>query len=209
MLNEILGKYKNRKDSSSKDKTKEDNLDFLNEEENLSMCKRTQEVLDKYCTLYDEGGDKYSIKPLTKQYLNKKDRKIQEGKTTGKEWFDMKAPELTPELREDLKAINLRNVIDPSRFYKKMDRNNIPKFFQVGTIMDNIIEGKRNRLKKEEVKGRIAEEFLESDIVKNYSLKKFEELQTQRRKVGLKKLKLNKYKLNTRKKSRKSDFIVK
>jgi hypothetical protein len=206
MLNEILGKYKKQKGSTNKTN---DNLDFLDEEENLSMGKKTQSVLDKYCTLYDEGNDKYTIKPLTKLYLDKKERKIQDGKTTGKEWFEMKAPELTPELREDLKAINLRHVIDPSRFYKKMDRNNIPKFFQVGTIMDNIIDGKRNRLKKEEVKGRIAEEFLESDIVKNYSLKKFEDIQTQRRKIGLKKKKLNKYKLNTMKKSRKSDFVVK
>jgi hypothetical protein len=207
MIKEILGKYtkKNDKNKSGKD----NKLDFLNEEENLSMGKRTQDALDKFCTLYDEGADKYSIHPLTKEFLDKKDRKVQFGKTTGKEWFDMKAPELTPELKEDLQAINLRHVIDPSRFYKKMDRNDIPKFFQVGTILDNITDGKRNRLKKEEVKSRIAEEFLETDIVKNFSLKKFEEIQSQRRKIGLKKVKLNKYKLNTRKKARKTDYIVK
>jgi hypothetical protein len=195
MLNNIFKKYKNNK--SDKD-------DFLNEDENLLNKTKTDNIINKYCTLYDNN-----VKPLTTEHLIKKERKLNNSNTTGKEWFDMKVPEMTPELKEDLKAIQLRDVIDPARFYKKMDRNQIPKFFQVGTIMDNILDGKKNRLKKEEVKSRIVEEFLESDTKKNYTLRKFDELQNQRRKIGLNKMKLNKYKLNNRKKSRKSEFVIK
>ena len=44
----------------------------------------------------------------------------------------------------------------------------LPKFFQVGRIMENITEGKKYRLKKHEVKNRIAEDF---DIIEIGSLK--------------------------------------
>lgn len=192
MIDDIFKKYKKNKNS-----------DFLNEE-GATFSKKADDVMKKYCTLYNE-----KINPLTSEYLAKQERKRDYFKTTGKDWFDMKAPEITPEIKDDLKAIQLRDIIDPARFYKKMDRNETPKFFQIGTIMDNILDGKKNRLKKEEVKSRVAEEFLESDIVKNYSMRKFEELQEQRRKVGAKRLKLNKYKLNNRKKSRKAEFVIK
>ena len=208
MLNNIFSQYskssklsKNEEDKKSSNKNNIFNEDFLNENENLSMNTKCDEVMKKYCTLYKDEEDettsnnnKYSIKPLNHRYLEQKDRRVEHSKTTGEGWFNMKAPELTPELKEDLKTIQLRHIIDPSRFYKKLDRNNLPKFFQIGTILDNIVDGKKNRLKKEDIKSRIAEEFLELDKEKNYSLRKFEEFQDQRRKLGLKKSKLNKYK---------------
>lgn len=43
----------------------------------------------------------------------------------------MKAPELTEELRNDLKALKMRSAMDPKRFYKKNDREGFPKYFQV------------------------------------------------------------------------------
>uniref|UniRef100_A0A8B9HT14 Fcf2 pre-rRNA processing C-terminal domain-containing protein n=1 Tax=Astyanax mexicanus TaxID=7994 RepID=A0A8B9HT14_ASTMX len=43
----------------------------------------------------------------------------------------MKAPELTEELKNDLKALKMRSVMDPKRFYKKNDREGFPKYFQV------------------------------------------------------------------------------
>lgn len=52
-------------------------------------------------------------------------------KTTGDGWFNMKAPELTEELRNDLKALKMRSAMDPKRFYKKNDREGFPKYFQV------------------------------------------------------------------------------
>jgi hypothetical protein len=212
MLNSIFNKFSN-KTKSDNNKTKEETTeDFLNEQVNLSMKNKCDEVIKRYCSLYndDESKDeKYSIKPLSYKYSEKKNRRLENANTTGPGWFNMKAPEMTPELKEDLKAVQLRHIIDPARFYKKMDRDNLPKYFQVGTILDNIIEGKKNRLKKNEVKSRLAEEFLESDVAKNYSLRKFEELQGEKRKIGLKKTKLNKYKLQSKKKSKKSEMIVK
>lgn len=44
----------------------------------------------------------------------------------------MKAPEITEELKGDLKVLKMRGSLDPKRFYKKNDRDGFPKYFQVG-----------------------------------------------------------------------------
>lgn len=52
-------------------------------------------------------------------------------KTTGAGWFNMRAPEMTEEIKGDLKALKMRGAMDPKRFYKKNDRDGFPKYFQV------------------------------------------------------------------------------
>lgn len=208
--------------------------DFLDEFNKYSDTQKSEEILKKYCTLYadeemelekkysnknnifntkskqaSEDFGKYAVKPLTYEYQQKKLRREENLKTTGPEWFNMRAPELTPELKEDLKALQLKSVIDPSRFYKKSDAKKLPKFFQMGRIVENITDGKKYRLKKSEVKNRLAEEILEADLAKNYTLRKFEELQGKRRKLGLKKMKINKYKMKNKKFAGRKEFVFK
>lgn len=54
-------------------------------------------------------------------------------RTAGGSWFNMPAPELTPELRNDLKVVQMRNVLDRSHHYKSSDwkKGKLPKYFQV------------------------------------------------------------------------------
>lgn len=215
MLEEILNKHKlKNKNLNSKDEKniaiEKSNGLFLNDEQCFDQKDKVEEVMKKYCTLYqNDKEDKFSIKPLNYEFLQKKKRKIENSNTAGKNWFNLPAPEITPELKQDLKAIQLRSIIDPSRFYKKLDRKKLPKHFHVGTIQENILDGKKNRLKKSEVKDRILEEFLDHDKIVNFSTRKFDELQNQKRKISLKKQKINKYKIQNRGNKRKTDFIVK
>ena len=215
MLNEIFSKYrKQSNEDNNEDINKEDNdylnsekdddknlknnkntEDFLNEKEILSTKKKTEEIMSKYCTLYNKNN---SIKPLNENYLEKKRRREENKKTTGPKWFNMAAPELTTELKQELKAVQLGTLTDPFQLHRKNDRKGYAKFFQIGTIQDNILDGKANRLKKSEVRNRIAEQLLDYDLEKNFSLRKFNEYQEQRRKIGLKKTKLNKYKLQSK-----------
>ena len=176
---------------------KEDNV--IHREVESSMKSRCADILNKYCTLYDK--DK-CIQPLNINHINKKKRIEEMKNSTGPMWFNMTAPEMTPELKEDLKAMQVKQYTDPTQFFKKNDKKKLAKFFQIGTIQDNILERKKNRLKKSEVRNRIAEEILDRDISKSYTLKKFDEIQKQRRKIGLKKSQLNKYKLRTKGKTR-------
>ena len=215
MLNEIFSKYRKQSnednnedlkneeidDSKSEKEINNNNLknnineDFLNEKEILNTKKKCDEIMSKYCTLYSKNN---SIKPLNENYLEKKRKREENKKTTGPKWFNMRAPELTTELKQELKAVQLGRLSQPFEFHKKNDRKGYAKFFQIGTIQDNILDGKANRLKKSEIKNRISEQLLDFDLEQNYTLKKFNEYQEQRKKIGLKKSKLNKYKLQSK-----------
>ena len=223
MLNEIFSKYRKQSDNednideyikneqidnnSQSDNEEKNNKisnnnfkpnkseDFLNEKEILNTKKKSTDILSKYCTLYDKNN---AVKPLNENYLEKKRKREENKNTTGPKWFNMKAPELTTELKQELKAVQLGRLSEPFQFHKKNDRKGYAKFFQIGTIQDNILDGKASRLKKSEVKNRIAEQLLDFDLEQNYTLRKFNEYQEQRKKIGIKKSKLNKFKLKSK-----------
>ena len=43
----------------------------------------------------------------------------------------MGAPEMTSELRNDLKLLKMRNALNPSQHYKASDWKKLPRYFQV------------------------------------------------------------------------------
>jgi len=206
MLNEIFSKYRNddnNLDLNSEDESNDNNnnkqenfkSDFLNEKDLLTYKKKSADIMSKYCTLYSKDN---AVKPLNENYLEKKRKREENKRTTGPKWFNMKAPELTTELKQELKAVQLGNLSQPFQFHKKNDRKGYAKFFQIGTIQDNILDGKTNRLKKSEIKNTIAQQLLDFDLEQNYTLRKFNEYQEQRKKIGIKKSKLNKFKLKSK-----------
>ena len=206
MLNEIFSKYRNddnNLDLNSEDESNDNNnnkqenfkSDFLNEKDLLTYKKKSADIMSKYCTLYSKDN---AVKPLNENYLEKKRKREENKRTTGPKWFNMKAPELTTELKQELKAVQLGNLSQPFQFHKKNDRKGYAKFFQIGTIQDNILDGKANRLKKSEIKNTIAQQLLDFDLEQNYTLRKFNEYQEQRKKIGIKKSKLNKFKLKNK-----------
>ena len=206
MLNEIFSKYRNddnNLDLNSEDESNDNNnnkqenfkSDFLNEKDLLTYKKKSADIMSKYCTLYSKDN---AVKPLNENYLEKRRKREENKRTTGPKWFNMKAPELTTELKQELKAVQLGNLSQPFQFHKKNDRKGYAKFFQIGTIQDNILDGKANRLKKSEIKNTIAQQLLDFDLEQNYTLRKFNEYQEQRKKIGIKKSKLNKFKLKSK-----------
>ena len=70
--------------------------------------------------------------------------------TSDERWFNMKQPEMTPEIKRDLQIIKQRSALDPKRHYKK-DKWEIPKFFQMGTIIEGNTEFYSSRLKRKSV----------------------------------------------------------
>ena len=206
MLNEIFSKYRNDDNNEDiKDNIESDNddnkienqksSDFLNEKDLLTYKKKSADIMSKYCTLYSKDN---AVKPLNENFLEKKRKREENKRTTGPKWYNMKAPELTTELKQELKAVQLGKLSEPFQFHKKNDRKGYAKFFQIGTIQDNILDGKANRLKKSEIKNSIAEQLLDFDLEQNFTLRKFNEYQEQRKKIGIKKSKLNKFKLKNK-----------
>ena len=96
--------------------------------------------------------------------------------TSDERWFNMKQPEMTPEIKRDLQIIKQRSALDPKRHYKK-DKWEIPKFFQMGTIIECNTEFYSSRLKRKERGKTMVEELLHDDTTKKYFKRKYHEIQ--------------------------------
>ncbi|XP_006108409.1 deoxynucleotidyltransferase terminal-interacting protein 2-like [Myotis lucifugus] len=123
----------------------------------------------------------YCVPPYreSKHQLQKQRRKERQ-KTAGDGWFGMKAPELTDELKNDLKALKMRAGMDPKRFYKKNDRDGFPKYFQIGTIVDNPADFYHSRIPKKQRKKTIVEELLADSEFRRYNRRKYSEIMAEK-----------------------------
>ncbi|XP_062174376.1 rRNA-processing protein fcf2 [Alnus glutinosa] len=106
--------------------------------------------------------------------------------TTGKSWFDMPAQTITPEVEKDLRLLKLRSAIDPKRHYKKGDSKSktLPKYFQVGTVIESASEFFTGRLTKKERKATLADELLSDRSLAQYRKRKVREIEEKNRPAG-------------------------
>ncbi|XP_003784193.1 deoxynucleotidyltransferase terminal-interacting protein 2 [Otolemur garnettii] len=142
--------------------------------------KRKNELLQK-AIITPDFEKNYSVPPYSesKHQLQKKRRKERQ-KTAGDGWFGMKAPELTDELKNDLRALKMRASMDPKRFYKKNDRDGFPKYFQIGTIVDNPADFYHSRIPKKQRKRTIVEELLADSEFRRYNRRKYSEIMAEK-----------------------------
>lgn len=112
--------------------------------------------------------------PITKA-PSKKDKKDLKDLDSGSEWFNMKKPEMTPELKRDFMVLKNRAALDPKRHYKK-EKWVTPKFFQTGTIIEGNTEFYSARLAKKNRGRTLAQEILNDTEKTEYFKKKFYEI---------------------------------
>ncbi|XP_010251283.1 PREDICTED: rRNA-processing protein fcf2-like [Nelumbo nucifera] len=131
------------------------------------------------------------VPPNDPRKLNKLMQK-QVKDTAGKNWFEMPAPTITPEIKKDLQILKLRNVMDPKRHYKKGDLKSkaLPKYFQVGTVIESASDFFSGRLTKKERKATLADELLSDHSLREYRKRKVREIEEQNRSVGVEKWKI-------------------
>ncbi|CAL0315012.1 unnamed protein product [Lupinus luteus] len=141
------------------------------------------------------------VPPSDPRKLNKLIRK-QAKDTTGKSWFNMPAQTITPELQKDLKLLKLRGAIDPKRHYKKGDSKSktLPKYFQMGTVVDSPLDYYSGRLTKKERKATLAEELLSDQNLTAYRKRKVREIEEKNQPGGNEKWKIKGK--NTRKRAK-------
>lgn len=151
---------------------------FPSQGEPINAKQLEAEDVLKNASLYSmtqaQGEWKNKIPPLTVS----KRKIIQENKrkkdqTAGPEWFNMKAMELTPELKNDLDAIRLRSHLDPKKFYRRTDMKDYPKFFSIGTIVNAPSEPLTDNLARSSRNKTLAEQLLEEDEEKNFTKRKW------------------------------------
>uniref|UniRef100_A0A914LR10 Fcf2 pre-rRNA processing C-terminal domain-containing protein n=1 Tax=Meloidogyne incognita TaxID=6306 RepID=A0A914LR10_MELIC len=153
--------------------TKRMGIDEIKKEENIVKVER-KSVLDGFnpddpeikkllekATLTED----YDSKPLDEvlkrsKTQEKKIRKSQNSQTAGESWFGLPASEMDEEKRRDLELIQMRNILDPKQHYKKSDRNVLPKYFQIGQIVESSADFYSARLNKKQRKNTLAEELM-------------------------------------------------
>ncbi|XP_050973248.1 deoxynucleotidyltransferase terminal-interacting protein 2 isoform X2 [Labeo rohita] len=158
-----------------------------NKPKNLSKISKTQKDLSnpdellKKSVIVPDFEKKDAVPPYSEsKHAAKLKRKAEREKTTGDGWFNMRAPELTEELKNDLKALKMRSAMDPKRFYKKNDREGLPKYFQVGTVVDNPVDFYSSRIPKKQRKRTIVEELLADAEFRSYNKKKYHEIMAEK-----------------------------
>ena len=97
--------------------------------------------------------------------------------TAGKQWFDLPAQEMTPELQAELQVLALRGYMYKDRFYKKsLDLKKPPKHFQMGTVIAGAAEKYRSGNKKH-AKKSLVDQLLEDSARRKWTEKKYLEIQ--------------------------------
>eukprot|EP00088_Acartia_fossae_P060256 TRINITY_DN7210_c0_g1_i4.p1 TRINITY_DN7210_c0_g1~~TRINITY_DN7210_c0_g1_i4.p1 ORF type:complete len:262 (-),score=92.92 TRINITY_DN7210_c0_g1_i4:43-828(-) len=151
---------------------------------------------DKYLTS-DTGGVVTSVRPekdgesqeddysgakkavITEKVSKKKLKKLRAAereKTKGAAWFDMPALEMTDERKNDLELLKMRGVLDPKRFYKKSDTKELPKYFQIGTVVDSPYDYYSDRIPTKARKRTMVDELLADAEFKKYNKRKYVEI---------------------------------
>lgn len=98
--------------------------------------------------------------------------------STGSQWFNMRAPQLTPQLKNDLRLLRMRNALDPAQHYKANDSNKPPRFFQVGRVVADSADFYSARIPRRQQKQTLVDELLANDQFQKYHRKKYLELQS-------------------------------
>lgn len=109
-------------------------------------------------------------------------RRREASKTKGKKWFNMPATEMSAEVRRDLQVIKMRSILDPKHFYKRNDMKTLPKYFQMGKVVDSPLDYYSSRMTNKERKKTIVDELMADAEFARYNKRKFKEIIEEKRK---------------------------
>ncbi|XP_061517734.1 deoxynucleotidyltransferase terminal-interacting protein 2 [Anopheles gambiae] len=112
--------------------------------------------------------------------LNRLERK----KTKGKGWYGLAAPEITPELQNELTLMKMRSVLDPKQSFKRLDKRKQPKYFEIGKIIDSPLDHFNERGMKKLKSKSLVDELLADAEFQKYNKRKYAEaLERQKKKA--------------------------
>ncbi|VDN04044.1 unnamed protein product [Thelazia callipaeda] len=108
----------------------------------------------------------------------KRQRKATRESTKGDAWYNLPAAEMTEERKRDLEIIQMRNSFDTRAHYKKNDLSALPKYFQVGTVIETKADFYSSRIPKRNRKQTIVEELLEDMDFETRQRRKYQEIKS-------------------------------
>lgn len=140
-------------------------------------------------TIINPGFEQLHVVPpyeLSKYQLELRKRREKRKQGTGTGWFNMRAPQITPEIKHDLEVLRMRSALDPKHFYKKNDMTTLPKHFHIGKVIDSPMYFYSSRLTKKECKKTIVDELMADANFKKYNKRKYKEIVEEKKKTHYK-----------------------
>ncbi|KAK5081472.1 dTDP-fucopyranose mutase [Exophiala xenobiotica] len=105
-------------------------------------------------------------------------KKVNDQTDAGSEWFNLPKTELTSSLKRDLQLIEMRNVLDPHRHYKKNTRKGkVPTFSQVGTLLEGPTEWYSGRINRKDRTKNFVDEEMRNEQQTGRFKRKYTEIQ--------------------------------
>ncbi|EGR31928.1 interacting protein 2, putative [Ichthyophthirius multifiliis] len=153
-----------------------------NEENKLQANKLFQENY-QFNNLRDQKIDK--IQPLKETNAEKRER-LEQKQNTLDQWYGLqKKTNLTLEEKNQLVLLKLKGYINPKMHFKSSDMKNIPKYFQVGTVIGGSDYGVGiEKISRKKRQNNIANELIELDKKAQFTKKKFGEIQKNKFKIA-------------------------
>ncbi|KAK3087259.1 hypothetical protein FSP39_003718 [Pinctada imbricata] len=138
---------------------------------------RDDEIMKK-SVITPDFEKNFSVTPYHESLRQqKKQQKAEREKTKGKGWYNMPAPEMTEERKNDLQVLQMRKALDPKRFYKRLDIKALPKYFQFGKVVENSADFYHSRIPKKQRKSNMVQELLADAEFRKYNKRKYMEIQ--------------------------------
>uniref|UniRef100_A0A0K8TRM2 Putative fcf2 pre-rrna processing n=1 Tax=Tabanus bromius TaxID=304241 RepID=A0A0K8TRM2_TABBR len=156
----------------------------------LSFCEEDLTQVNVAKLLQGNQMQEIEKKQCVEQPSKRKKLKLmreQRDKTRGKDWFNMPATELTEDVENDLKILQMRSALNPKHFYKKNDLKVLPKYFQVGKVEPSALDYYKEKDIKKSKKKSLVEELLANAEFQKYNKRKFKEVMEKKQKSGYKK----------------------
>ncbi|KAL0276241.1 UNVERIFIED_CONTAM: hypothetical protein PYX00_003849 [Menopon gallinae] len=171
--------------SEKKKKSKSDDLfsldntylvtNYNDKKEHKSELTNVDKILEK--AVLKPGFEKLGAVPVKKsRRAVHKERKAERDKTKGKDWYNLPATEVTEEIKNDLEVLKMRSALDPKHVYKKNDMKVIPKYFQIGKVVEGAADFYNGRIPKSQRKRTLVDELLADSSFRAYQKKKYKEI---------------------------------
>ena len=131
---------------------------------------RTEDISTASAGMHSKSQREHASLMLQNRILNPSSTDIERKVATmGEGWFNMRPSELDDQLKTDLKVLDMRNILDPKRFYKSSDKiKNKKRMVQVGTVLGGMAE---RAMTKRQRKSNLTEEIMADSAVVEYTKK--------------------------------------
>ncbi|XP_058814688.1 uncharacterized protein LOC131678508 [Topomyia yanbarensis] len=185
-------------------------LDFM-ADSRLTRFAQAAKLKELAITDVDQHMKTAVITPATEKQenlatLSMSDRRIKElnrkerAKTKGANWFNLPTQEMTEEVKNQLELIRMRSVLDPKHFYKRSEMKTLPKYFQIGKVIESPLDYYNERGTKKSNAKTLVDELLEDAKFQKYNKKKYAEALEKRKKKAYHKAAIKMKKLKKKKK---------